>query len=256
MRCCFIPGEFSPKLYVGTHSKFGTTTRGVTVHRKNKTERCDAVTWSACPANGCMRRALALAEGKTTFMKFTVHTAATAPVVAAEHLKTAERAFGFVPNLLGVLAEAPIALEAYMDLTGLLGKSSLSPVQQQIMMLAASYENECGYCMAAHSTVAGRIGVPVTALAALRTGSPIRDSKLEALRSFVVEVIRSRGRVSDRRIDEFLGAGYTRENILETVFAVAMKTLSNYTNHITETPVDSEFPEQSWSGALAWSSKL
>jgi hypothetical protein len=57
----------------------------------------------------------------------------------------------------------------------------------------------------------------------------------------VIEVIRSRGRVSDRRI---------------AVFAIAMKTLSNYTNHITETPVDSEFAEQIWPGALAWSSKI
>ena len=175
---------------------------------------------------------LALAEGISTFMKFTVHTALTAPAAAREHLRAAERAFGFVPNLLGVLAEAPIALRAYMDLTELLGKSSLSPVEQQIMMLAASYENNCGYCMAAHSTVAGRIGMPANVLAALRNGSPIPDSKLEALRSFVAEVIRSRGRVSDRRIDEFLTAGYTRENVLEAVFAVAMKTLSNYTNHI------------------------
>jgi uncharacterized peroxidase-related enzyme len=199
---------------------------------------------------------LAIAEGKTTLMKFTVHTAPTAPAEAGVNLKAAERAFGFVPNLLGVLAEAPIALEAYMDLTRLLSRSSLSQVQQQIMMLAASCENECGYCMAAHSTVAGRIGMPATVLAALRNGNPIPDSKLDALRSFVVEVTRNRGRVSDRRIEEFLSAGYTRENVLEAVFAVAMKTLSNYANHITETPVDSEFAEQTWPGALAWSSKI
>jgi uncharacterized peroxidase-related enzyme len=187
-------------------------------------------------------------------MKFTVHTVPTAPAEAREHLGAAEGAFGFVPNLLGVLAEAPIALRAYMDLTDLLGKSSLSPVEQQIMMLAASYDNNCAYCVAAHSTVAGRIGMPTTVLAALRNGSPIPDPKLEALRSFVSEVIRSRGRVSDHRIDEFLKAGYTRENVLEAVFAVAMKTLSNYTNHIAETPIDAEFAEQP--GALAWSSNF
>jgi AhpD family alkylhydroperoxidase len=195
-------------------------------------------------------------EWKSTFMKFTVHTAATAPAEAGEHLRATEKAIGFVPNLLGVLAEAPIALRAYIDLTELLGKSSLSPVQQQIMMLAASYENNCGYCMAAHSTLAGRIGIPANVLAALRNGSPIHDSKLEALRSFVAEIVQSRGRISDRRIDEFLTAGYTRANVLEAVFAVSMKTLSNYTNHITETPVDTEFTEQIWSGALASSSNL
>jgi alkylhydroperoxidase family enzyme len=74
--------------------------------------------------------------------------------------ESAERAFGFVPNLLGVLAEAPIALKGYIDLTELLGKSSLNAVEQQVMMLAVSYENSCGYCMAAHSTVAGMIAMP------------------------------------------------------------------------------------------------
>jgi alkylhydroperoxidase family enzyme len=50
-----------------------------------------------------------------------------------------------VPNLLGVIAEAPIALTAYIDLTDLLGKASLNAVEQQVMMLAASYANACGY---------------------------------------------------------------------------------------------------------------
>jgi AhpD family alkylhydroperoxidase len=59
-----------------------------------------------------------------------------------------------VPNLLGVMAEAPIALTAYIDLTDSLGKASLNAVEQQVMMLAARYANACGYCIAAHSTAA------------------------------------------------------------------------------------------------------
>ena len=186
-------------------------------------------------------------------MKFVVHTAETAPVQAREDLRAAERIFGFIPNLLAVLAEAPIALKAYMNLTELLGNASLSPVEQQAMMLAASYENSCGYCMAAHSTAASMAGIPKPVLTALRSGSALADSKLEALRSFVVEVVRSRGRVSDRRIEEFLAAGYTRQNVLEVVFAVAMKTLSNYANHMAETPMDTQFLRQAWSSTQSQS---
>jgi len=181
-------------------------------------------------------------------MNFVVHTAETAPISARENLKAAQKAFGFVPNLLGVLAEAPIALKAYMDLTELLSNASLSPVEQQVMMLAASYENSCGYCMAAHSTVAGMAGMPASVLAALRSGDRLPESKLEALRAFVVEVVRSRGRVSDRRIAEFLSAGYTRQNVLEVVFAVAMKTLSNYANHLAGAPIDAAFLPHAWPG--------
>src|SRR5260370_36758281 len=66
-------------------------------------------------------------------MKFVVHTTQTAPEASREDLKAAERVFGFLPNLLGVLAEAPIALRAYMDLTDLLERASLSPVEQQVI---------------------------------------------------------------------------------------------------------------------------
>jgi uncharacterized peroxidase-related enzyme len=179
-------------------------------------------------------------------MNFTVYNTETAPEAAKESLKAAEKSFGFLPNLLGVLAEAPIALKAYVDLTDLLSQSSLSPVAQQLLMLAISHENACDYCMAAHSTVAGIVGMPRSVLLALRGGSVIPDVKLEALRSFAIDVVRSRGRVDGRRCEEFLAAGYTRQNILEVVFAAAMKTLSNYANHIAQTPLDAEFLPQSW----------
>jgi uncharacterized peroxidase-related enzyme len=179
-------------------------------------------------------------------MKFVVHTTKTTPEASREDLKAAERVFGFLPNMLGVLAEAPIALRAYMDLTDLLEKASLSPVEQQVMMLAGSHENDCEYCMAAHSTVAGMVGMSKDVLKALRSGNTLPNTKLEALRSFVVDVVRSRGRVSDHRIEEFLKAGYSRQNVLEVVFGVAMKTLSNYANHIAKTPVDTQFLSQAW----------
>ena len=57
-------------------------------------------------------------------MKFVVHTTESPPAAATEDLKAAKTAFGFLPNLLGVMAEAPIALKAYLDFTELLGKAS------------------------------------------------------------------------------------------------------------------------------------
>lgn len=61
----------------------------------------------------------------------------------------------------------------------------------------------------APSPAMGRM--PKAVLAALRVGHVLPDPKLDALRSFVVEVIRPRGRVTDNwMIQEFLSAGYTR----------------------------------------------
>ena len=117
-----------------------------------------------------------------------------------------------MPNLLGVIAGVPIALTAYIDLTDLLGKASLNGVEQQVMMLAASYANACGYCMAAHSTAARMIAMPAPVLTALRS----RQSSQAQIRGsafFVVEVIRSRGRVSYKRIEECLSSGDSRQSI-------------------------------------------
>ena len=179
-------------------------------------------------------------------MKFAIHTPETAPEASKQDLLAAQKAIGFIPNLLGVLAEAPIALKAYLSLTELLGSSSLTAVEQQVMMLAASYSNECGYCIAAHSTVAAMVKMPAEVLNGLRTGKGLADTRLEALRSFTSVMVNSRGRVSDSRIEQLLDAGYTRQNVLEVVFASAMKTLSNYTNHISEIPVDSAFASRAW----------
>lgn len=179
-------------------------------------------------------------------MKFTIHTIDTAPEAAKSDLRMAEKSMGFVPNLLGVLAEAPIALRAYLQLTDLLGKSSLTPIEQQVMMIAGSVSNQCGYCVAAHSTVGTMVKMPPPVLEALRKGSVVPDAKLEALRSFTAELVNKRGHVPDQRVQEFLEAGYTRQNVLEVIFAIAMKTLSNYTNHLADTPVDKAFSEQIW----------
>ncbi|MCG8435980.1 MAG: carboxymuconolactone decarboxylase family protein [Gammaproteobacteria bacterium] len=86
-------------------------------------------------------------------------------------------------------------------------------------------------------------------VAALREGTPIPDMKLEALRRFTAKVVQSRGFVSEQDIEDFLAAGYGNEQILEVILGVGLKTLSNYTNHFADTPVDQAFQPQAWSKA-------
>ena len=79
---------------------------------------------------------------------FTVHTIETAPDQSVALLQGAQKAFGFVPNLIGVLAESPAVAEAYLTLSQIFDKSSLNPVERQVAILAISRYNECDYCMA------------------------------------------------------------------------------------------------------------
>lgn len=178
--------------------------------------------------------------------EFSVHSPETAPEGSRQALDNAQRSFGFVPNLIGMLAEAPAAAEAYLALGELFGGTSFSPVEQQVVLLATSFSNRCDYCMAAHSVVAGMQGVAPDIVSALRDGRTLEDSRLEALRRFTTQVVESRGVVDDGALDRFLAAGFERRQVLEVIVGVTMKTLSNYSNHVAETPLDEPFQSQRW----------
>ncbi len=178
--------------------------------------------------------------------EFPLHTPETATPEGREALDRAEKEFGFAPNLLRTLAEAPMAAQAYLDLGARLGRSTLTPGEQQVVLLATSFENECDYCMAAHSMVAGMVGMDDATRTAARKGAPLPDPRLNALWGFTRGVVKERGRVSADDLRSFLGAGFSRANVLEVVTGVAMKTLSNYTNHLAETPLDDAFEAHRW----------
>jgi uncharacterized peroxidase-related enzyme len=182
-------------------------------------------------------------------MKFKVHALETAPEGAKDVLASARKAYGFLPNLLAVMAEAPALLQAYRALVDLFDETSLTPSERQVVLLTTSYENGCEYCVAAHSVIAGMQRVPEDVVQAVRRGKPIADRKLEALRRFTTAVVTSRGRPSEAETAEFLNAGYANAQILEVVLGVGVKTLSNYTNSIADTPLDQAFAKAAWSSA-------
>lgn len=183
-------------------------------------------------------------------MSFPVHTRDTAPQRSKATLAQVEKAFGFVPNLAGMLAESPAALEGYLAVAAAFGRSGLSKTEQQVVLLTASVENECQYCVAAHTAIAAGDGVPAEVVAAVRSAAPIGDPKLEALRRFAQAVVERRGWVEDE-LPAFLAAGYTRANALDVITGVTQKTLSNYANHIAATPVDPPFRPHAWTPAAA-----
>ncbi|MGF6781386.1 carboxymuconolactone decarboxylase family protein [Paraburkholderia sp. GAS334] len=83
-------------------------------------------------------------------------------------------------------------------------------------------------------------------IAALREGTPLPDSKLEALHRFTTIVVRERGFASDTDVAGFLASGYTRRNVLEVILGVATKVMSNYTNHIVHTKYDPFMAGNEW----------
>lgn len=112
-----------------------------------------------------------------------------------------------------------------------------------------SFENGCDYCMAAHTVIAGMSSVPAATVDALRAGAPLPDARLDVLARFTRAVVRERGRLPEAEVGAFLAAGFTAAQVLEVVLGVAMKTLSNYANHLARTPLDAAFAAARWEPA-------
>jgi uncharacterized peroxidase-related enzyme len=178
--------------------------------------------------------------------RLTQHATANAPSQSQPLLEQVESSLGFVPNLYATFAESPAVLGGYIALDASLAKGALSAVERQLVEIAVSVENDCAYCVAAHSTLANMVKARPEVVTAVRTGSPIGDRKLDALLTFTRLVMRTKGFVSDTEIGSFLTAGYTTAQLLEVVAHVGLKTIANYVNAIAETPLDAAFEPQQW----------
>lgn len=172
---------------------------------------------------------------------------------ARELLERAKKQLGMIPNMYAAMANAPEALDTYLyGYERFRKESGFTPAEQEVVFLTISYENGCEYCMAAHSTIADtRSGVPRYVTEAIRGGTEIGDPRLRALTDFTRAMLRKRGRPDQKDVDSFLEAGFTEKQVLDIVLAIAVKTISNYTNHIFETPVDAPFKGRTWRPAEA-----
>jgi AhpD family alkylhydroperoxidase len=118
-------------------------------------------------------------------------------------------------------------------------KGSFTPRERQIILLAASVENNCNYCAAAHSQIAkALLRTPAEVIAAVQNNTPVPDAKLNALVNLVKELVRERGYAKEKSIQKFLAAGYKKEQVMELLLGIALKTISNYLDHISPTPLD------------------
>ena len=178
---------------------------------------------------------------------FKTHTIESADAASRPLLEGAKKAYGFVPNLLGTMAEAPALLEGYMTLAGIFDKTDLSETERQIILMTNNRLNGCTYCMAAHTTISQMAKVPADVIEALRNNTPIADAKLEALRQFAIVINETRGWPSQEAVEAFIAAGYTQQTVLEVILGTSLKVMSNYTNHIAETAIDDAFVANSWS---------
>jgi len=167
-----------------------------------------------------------------------------APPAAVEDLERVQAKNQFIPNLMGIMANSPSVLKGYLTLNKLFEETSFSPLENNVVLLTVSVANGCDYCIAAHSMAAKMQKVSDDVISSIRDDKPLSDMRSEALRLMTREVVNSRGWPNEEIVKQFYDAGFSHAQALEVILGVAMKTLSNYINHLADTSVDEQFLDQ------------
>ena len=184
-------------------------------------------------------------------IRFPLHDEDTAPGESPALLRQAGENLGKIPNLERVMASSPPLLRAYVQMWELFDETSFTPIERQVVYQTANYENNCTYCVPWHTWLSQQAGMAPAVSDALRQGLPLPDARLEALRVFTTSLIEQRGHPSSEMKEAFFAAGWEPHHALEAILGLAVKLMSNYTNGVAGTPLDSMVKPFAWTKPAA-----
>lgn len=163
-------------------------------------------------------------------------------------LNESKAKLGFTPNMYLGMAGNTSLIDSYLyAYDSFRAHSNFTSVEQEVIFLSVSYFNNCEYCTAAHSFIADKMsGVPTDITNAIRSGEELPDEKLNALSVFTKLMVEKRGWVEQQEVDSFFEAGYNESHLLGIITAIAVKTMSNYSNHVTKPALDDVFAGRKW----------
>ncbi|MER7586858.1 carboxymuconolactone decarboxylase family protein [Micromonospora sp. NPDC127501] len=180
---------------------------------------------------------------------FTAHTAETAPAAARRSIEGVRGRFGWLPAPVALMADSPQLLSGFLTANAGFEQTDLTPLEREVVVLAVATTNECHVCVALHTGTLTRLGATPELIAALRGGSVLPDSRLEALRRFTLAVLDHRGAVPDDELDDFLAAGFQPRHALDVVLGVGAYTISTFANRLTRAPLDPPLAAHAWTPA-------
>jgi uncharacterized peroxidase-related enzyme len=162
---------------------------------------------------------------------------AAVPGAAAEQLAVTKKLLGSTPNMFATAARSPATLTAMNGFFAALGKSALGGKIGEQVAIAVAQSNGCEYCLSAHTAIGGMHGVSAANLAAARRGRS-DDARAQAAITLALEIVRTKGRVSDASLAAARVAGLGDGDIVEVVGHVALNIFTNYLNNLAGTEVD------------------
>jgi uncharacterized peroxidase-related enzyme len=159
-----------------------------------------------------------------------------------ELLTAVKEKMGRVPNIFKVLTHSPTALQAYLGFSGAFADAKLPPKVREQIALAVGEDNQCQYCVSAHSAIGKLLGLTPEEIESGRRAKSA-DPKTNAVLKLAKKLSANRGNITDAELAEARQAGCSDEEILEIGSAVALNIFTNYINHVADTSVD--FPQAS-----------
>lgn len=159
---------------------------------------------------------------------------------AKQLLDNVQGKLGFTSNIMRTMANSPVVLQGYLNFSDALSQGALSQKLRQQIALVVAQDNECEYCLAAHSAIGRTVGLSEEAIRDSRRGeSP--DAKDAAVLDFASTLVVNRGWVTDEEIAKLHKAGVTEGETAEIIANVSLTLFTNYLNHVAQTEID--FPE-------------
>ena len=156
-----------------------------------------------------------------------------------ELYRSIKQVMGKVPNAyLTIGSNAPDLLAQTLQLNTVLSKSSLTPREHEAINLAVSEESGCDYCLAAHTPLALKAGYSEAQTLELRQGFLVDDVRINALVKFVQLLVSTRGTLSAQHVSAFKQAGFSDQQVVETVGVVTAILFTNMINRINDTEID------------------
>lgn len=171
-------------------------------------------------------------------------TIESVPDNAKASMAFVKKRLGSISNLMATLGNSPATLNAYLALDAAWETTVLTARERQLVLLTASVENKCLYCIAAHSTTLVGMRVDADIIRAVRTREPLTHAGLDALVGLTRELVNQRGFVGEQTKQKFFAAGYDQIVLMEILIGVALKTMSNYLDHLNPISIDTVFQPQ------------
>jgi alkylhydroperoxidase family enzyme len=179
---------------------------------------------------------------KTKESRFQIHDELTAPERSVPVLKGALSGGGQLSNFVGVLAGSPATLRAYARFRSELRNGALPWATQQRIALAVADQQGSEYALSTLQRTAREAGLGLDEIALAREFDS-RDEREAVLLRFVRALLESEGPPPLHIHEEAREAGWSDEEILETVAHVALSSFGNLVTRAGDVPIDGSAEE-------------